>query len=185
MAHRHCSARARRALSPSISAFSARTRSKTPSLGNWHRLRVSCHTRETCRHKAVRLPRRHKLIHHKDTGYYSSDSGTHGFLRTSDGTITTFDPPESGATYALAINGSGAIIGDYFVGGTYQGLPPVASKDRRPSSAAADRRRHCCSETKPISLLGNPFQVIDLDAAAVCHSWHFASGMPTVECIGF
>jgi hypothetical protein len=37
----------------------------------------------------------------------------HGFLRTPDGTFTTFDPPGSVFTQVLAINPAGAITGDY------------------------------------------------------------------------
>jgi hypothetical protein len=37
----------------------------------------------------------------------------HGFLRTPDGTITTFDPPGSAMTVPLSINKSGAIVGYY------------------------------------------------------------------------
>src|SRR5690349_6808313 len=38
----------------------------------------------------------------------------HGFLRDSDGTITTFDPPGYvSATLACCINASGTVAGDY------------------------------------------------------------------------
>jgi hypothetical protein len=37
----------------------------------------------------------------------------HGFLRTPDGTFTTFDPPGSIFTEVTAINQAGVIIGDY------------------------------------------------------------------------
>ncbi len=48
------------------------------------------------------------------TGYYSDASNVfHGFLRTSDGTFTTFDPPGSVNTIPNAINPAGAITGWY------------------------------------------------------------------------
>jgi hypothetical protein len=40
----------------------------------------------------------------------------HGFVRTSDGTITTFDPPHSTGTHPTSINDSGVITGYYTVG---------------------------------------------------------------------
>jgi hypothetical protein len=38
----------------------------------------------------------------------------HGFLRTPDGTLMTFDPPGSTYTEVTYINNAGAIVGDYF-----------------------------------------------------------------------
>jgi hypothetical protein len=40
----------------------------------------------------------------------------HGFVRTSDGTITTFDPPKSTGTHPTSINDSGVITGFYTIG---------------------------------------------------------------------
>jgi hypothetical protein len=37
----------------------------------------------------------------------------HGFLQTSNGTITTFDPPGSTFTTAVSINSGGEITGNY------------------------------------------------------------------------
>jgi hypothetical protein len=45
--------------------------------------------------------------------YYDSNSETHGFIRTSDGTIASFDPKGSRNTTATAINGKGVITGYY------------------------------------------------------------------------
>jgi hypothetical protein len=39
---------------------------------------------------------------------------SHGFLRSPDGVITTFDPPGSIETFSLGIGPSGAIIGAFF-----------------------------------------------------------------------
>lgn len=45
--------------------------------------------------------------------YYDSQSVTHGFLRTSDGTIMSFDPPGSTETQVTGINDKGEIAGSY------------------------------------------------------------------------
>src|SRR5947209_20628851 len=45
------------------------------------------------------------------TGGWGYAGGDHGFLRAPDGTITSFDPPESSVTYGLCINGKAAIGG--------------------------------------------------------------------------
>jgi uncharacterized membrane protein len=48
------------------------------------------------------------------TGYYSDAGGiTHGFLRTSEGKIVSFDPTGSIATSAYGINTTGTIVGNY------------------------------------------------------------------------
>jgi hypothetical protein len=51
-------------------------------------------------------------------GYCFSDAGSHlgyhGYIRTADGTITTFDPPDSQPqTYLTGINNLGAVTGYY------------------------------------------------------------------------
>jgi probable HAF family extracellular repeat protein len=52
-------------------------------------------------------------------GYYEDSKGvTHGFLRTSDGTITAFDPPGSTLTQVTGINANGDIAGWYRDGGS-------------------------------------------------------------------
>jgi hypothetical protein len=49
--------------------------------------------------------------------YMGSDSQRHGFVRNSDGTFVSFDPPESrGETDPASINSSGAITGMYWAG---------------------------------------------------------------------
>jgi uncharacterized membrane protein len=45
--------------------------------------------------------------------YYDSGFNVHGFVRASNGTITTFDPPGSNFTEVLNINSSGQIVGQY------------------------------------------------------------------------
>ena len=48
------------------------------------------------------------------TGFYvDSLNGQHGFVRTTDGTITEFDAPNSFFTFPYAINQAGVIVGDY------------------------------------------------------------------------
>jgi hypothetical protein len=48
------------------------------------------------------------------TGYFEDASFvSHGFLRTSDGTITVFDPPGSTGTGAGGINPTGTIVGSF------------------------------------------------------------------------
>jgi hypothetical protein len=51
------------------------------------------------------------------TGFYQQDQSgyfpPHGFLRASNGTIISFDPPGSFTTFAYAINPAGAITGSY------------------------------------------------------------------------
>jgi len=37
----------------------------------------------------------------------------HGFLRTGDGTFTTFDPPGSVDTYPTGMNAEGVVVGNY------------------------------------------------------------------------
>src|SRR2546423_9514713 len=54
------------------------------------------------------------------TGGWDQGSLVHGFVRASDGTITTFDPPGSSITYGLCINGKDA-IGGYWI--DYTGSP--------------------------------------------------------------
>jgi len=46
-------------------------------------------------------------------GYYS-DSTAHSFLRNSDGTIISFDPPNSTGSVASSINNAGEITGYWF-----------------------------------------------------------------------
>jgi hypothetical protein len=47
-------------------------------------------------------------------GYYSDTGGVqHGFLRSSNGVFTTFDPPGSISTYPTSINAAGKITGFY------------------------------------------------------------------------
>lgn len=50
-------------------------------------------------------------------GFYyvatSEGQRSHGFLRRSDGSILSFDPPSSRETYAHGVNDSGAIVGAY------------------------------------------------------------------------
>jgi hypothetical protein len=47
------------------------------------------------------------------TGYYFEGNNSHGFLRSRDGTFTTFDPPGSVDTYPTSINPAEAIVGNY------------------------------------------------------------------------
>jgi len=48
------------------------------------------------------------------TGYLDDNSGEHAFIRTSDGTVTTFDPSGQGAiAYPQAINIAGTVVGDF------------------------------------------------------------------------
>jgi len=49
-------------------------------------------------------------------GYIDAGDGAHGFLRTRDGTIVTFDVPGSVRTYVFGINPVGQIVGTYIVG---------------------------------------------------------------------
>jgi hypothetical protein len=47
--------------------------------------------------------------------YFDASFVTHGFLRTTDGTITSFDAPGAGvATFPVAITPQGLIVGWYF-----------------------------------------------------------------------
>ncbi len=48
--------------------------------------------------------------------YFDASFKAHGFLRTPDGTITSFDVPNSTATIPATINVWGAITGQYFDG---------------------------------------------------------------------
>jgi len=41
---------------------------------------------------------------------------THGFIRSPNGVITTFDPPNSTATIPTALNNANEIVGYYFIG---------------------------------------------------------------------
>ena len=50
------------------------------------------------------------------TGYYRSGS-FHGFMRTANGSITTFDDPFASDTLAMAVNDLGVIVGYYNGGG--------------------------------------------------------------------
>jgi len=43
----------------------------------------------------------------------------HGFVRASDETITTFDPPQSGSTQAVSIDAKGSATGYYFLNQYY------------------------------------------------------------------
>ena len=45
--------------------------------------------------------------------YTDASNVVHGFLRTRDGTITTYDPPGSVGTFADSINPAGAITGSF------------------------------------------------------------------------
>jgi hypothetical protein len=70
----------------------------------------------------------------------------HGFLRATDGTITTFDPPGSQATYPTAISGGGAVAGNYtdksevtrgflrYPGGAFKKFDPPGSVQTMPMS---------------------------------------------------
>jgi probable HAF family extracellular repeat protein len=47
-------------------------------------------------------------------GAFADASGVHGFLRNSNGTLTTIDDPfATRGTRALGINDAGQIVGDY------------------------------------------------------------------------
>ena len=49
------------------------------------------------------------------TGSYTDAAGVqHGFVRNPYGTLTPFDPPESGQTNPTSINDAGVIAGYYF-----------------------------------------------------------------------
>jgi len=55
-------------------------------------------------------------------GYYVDSAGTpHGFLRATDGTITTIDVPGATATIAASISNTGWIVGSYANSGTTVG----------------------------------------------------------------
>lgn len=41
-------------------------------------------------------------------------------MRAPDGTVTTFDPPDSDGTLAFGINSFGAIAGSYWVGTSFE-----------------------------------------------------------------
>jgi hypothetical protein len=43
--------------------------------------------------------------------YNDADFANHGFLRSRDGTFTTFDPPGSTDTNPYGINSAGTIVG--------------------------------------------------------------------------
>jgi len=47
------------------------------------------------------------------SGAIVGTAGTHSFLRTSDGTYITFDPPNAMTSTAVSINASGAICGNF------------------------------------------------------------------------
>ena len=59
--------------------------------------------------------------HNMIVGRYWDSNGRHGFMRTPDGTFTSFDEPDStGATNPAGANYSGDIVGDFFgQDGTY------------------------------------------------------------------
>src|SRR5262245_61012362 len=47
-------------------------------------------------------------------GWYSSNNlYAHGFLRSADGSFTSFDVPSATSTFAMGINGTGQIVGQY------------------------------------------------------------------------
>ena len=56
-------------------------------------------------------------VHGEVVGFYyvstSEGQWSHGFLRRSDGSILSFDPPSSRETFAHGLNDSGAIVGAY------------------------------------------------------------------------
>src|SRR5207248_1191389 len=57
------------------------------------------------------------------TGSYKDSSGYyHGFLRTADGTITSFDVSGTHYTYPRSINGNGVIAGFYQGSSHYDGF---------------------------------------------------------------
>ena len=62
----------------------------------------------------------------------------HGFVRTFDGTITTFDPSGAAYTYALAINDKGAVTGSFADGNGEHGYV------RRPCSRRRRRAMRYC-----------------------------------------
>ncbi|HEY2444962.1 MAG TPA: hypothetical protein VGI20_04415 [Rhizomicrobium sp.] len=77
--------------------------------------------------------------------YLDASSVQHGFVRDSDGVITSFDPPNSVGTQALGINGRGSITGNYYDGsyvhgfvrradGTIKTIDPIESLDTYPES---------------------------------------------------
>jgi hypothetical protein len=63
------------------------------------------------------------------TGYYfDSSHATHGFVRTANGAITSFNPPGAASTEALSINSAGVITG-YFLesSGVHHGFVRAAN----------------------------------------------------------
>jgi len=49
----------------------------------------------------------------KVVGYYEIGINFHGFMRDTDGSITTLDPPGATNSYAIAFNRAGQIVGSY------------------------------------------------------------------------
>ena len=47
-------------------------------------------------------------------GSYESAGVWHGFVRASDGTVTTIDPPGSVGTAVCCVDDQGRLAGDYF-----------------------------------------------------------------------
>ena len=58
------------------------------------------------------------------TGYYADANGVgHGFLRTHDGSFTTFDAPGAAGTFPSNVASTGAITGNYLdANGTSHGF---------------------------------------------------------------
>lgn len=46
-------------------------------------------------------------------GGFTDSSGAHGYVRSTDGTFTTFDPPDSIFTFPEEINNPGQIVGSF------------------------------------------------------------------------
>jgi hypothetical protein len=56
------------------------------------------------------------------TGDFTDKSRIHGFIRTSDGVITTFDVPTAVHTYPAEINDKRVVVGSFNDGTTYHGF---------------------------------------------------------------
>src|SRR5262249_48685657 len=109
-------------------------------------------------------------------GSYPFDASGHGFLRSSDGSsFTTIDHPNASGTssgggfgtVATGINGSGQVVGYYFVGNSSHGF--LRSSDEAHLSASMIPAPHCSRSSMEST---TPVRLSDLTTTPAVDSTH-------------
>jgi hypothetical protein len=102
--------------------------------------------------------------------YQDASSVFHGFVRTANGTVTTFDPPGSENTFSAGINDFGVIAGGYSIGNTSTAFlrVPTGGEKFYPGTYAV-------SDENPLYIDGGFYLYGD----PIVRLWPFVAGNPS------